>query len=176
MRGGLAAMVALAGLWLGTGIAWSRPRLGIEAGLALGRLSFDGDVSFPPPDKTLHPAGTLGLTAAWPLRGGWSLVTGPRYATYRDDPHGRTLVTATLFEVSFDSRLHYLSLPARLELRPFGTRGPFVGLGPEVGYLLKATRHTLIAPVPAQARSGPRRPDAQIFETADDRSDVTGEY
>lgn len=157
------------------------PRLGIEAGLGLGRLSTDATGALVREDDGLRPWPALALSATWTSPAGIRLGSGLRYVSFADrliaeltDASGTTRLTGA-------TRLHYLSVPARLELHPFGDDRPGLVLGPELAVLAFARRevdvHGPVPPAPAGARRA--GPLAQIFEelgTFDREGDVSSDY
>ena len=164
-RIGTAALSA----WLAAGIqassAGAGPRLGVEGGLNLAELTYHADAPLFDPDLKLRPAWWIGLPVELPLRGRWSLSTGPRYVEYGE------IWTLTLISPDFTvtgrthTVLQYVSLPVRAQFRPFAGRGLLLSAGPELGYLVdvKTLQDVTTSGGFVPAPTPPTRATANIF-------------
>jgi hypothetical protein len=161
------------------GASRARVRVGLEAGLNQSRVSWawSRDVGPAGSGPAYRPAWSAGVTLDVPLAPKLTLATGPRYIEYGSLIEYGPFYSTTVYQpdggayVSLDyhQTWSYVSLPIQLRMRPFSARGVFLGLGPEVGYLL-AVRHDLDVtegggPAPLQrVGTAVTRPAAMIFE------------
>jgi hypothetical protein len=143
-------------------------RVGLEAGLNQSKVSLATDLDLPDLEPSYRPAWSAGVTLDVPLAAKLSLASGLRYIEYGD------LLVASIVSTGggarYERRLvwRYLSIPAQLRLHPFAARGVFLGLGPDVGYLLTVWHHDdfTVSGMPRRSPNGATfvRPTGQIIE------------
>ena len=108
---------------------------GVQGGLSGSGLTFRPDD--PLFDRALkyRPAWSGGVQWVVPVAS-LDLETGVRYVEYGDRLDSQFQGTGPTYTFRLHQVWKYLAVPALIRVRPVRTRGLFVSMGPEVGYLV----------------------------------------
>lgn len=170
--------------------ARDRVRVGCEAGLNQAKVSWASDLGLAEPDRgpDFRPAWCAGVTLDLSLAPRLSLATGLGYIEYGSrveyDPlpagsADRPAGAGGSLGFGLQQTWSYLAIPVHVRVRPFPARGVFLGLGPEVGYLLavRGRYDPAIGADPSshqQVQAVVTRPGAQIYEEVGSAFDLPG--